>query len=206
MKFSLRLLLLTAVVFIQACSSSSNAPRATDAPPATNPGGGVVTGVITAVFDPASGDPTKVPIPTNLFLSGTTDLTLNIPVADPTDYSDPLVALNGLDGFSTVAPWATNFSVPVEPATVNPASVKVYQVSLTGPGGAVESVDRQLVFGQDFVAVANCDSINIVPLKPLQERSLLMMRAMLRLRAKLILSPSVPRRWWTVMVKAPIRY
>lgn len=169
MKFSLRLLLLTAVVFIQACSSSSNAPRATDAPPATNPGGSVVTGVITAVFDPASGDPTKVPIPTNLFLSGTTDLTLNIPVADPTDYSDPLVALNGLDGFSTVAPWATNFSVPVEPATVNPASVKVYQVSLTGPGGAVESVDRQLVFGQDFVAVANGDSINIVPLKPLQE-------------------------------------
>ena len=169
MKFSLRLLLLTAVVFIQACSSSSNAPRATDAPPATNPGGGVVTGVITAVFDPASGDPTKVPIPTNLFLSGTTDLTLNIPVADPTDYSDPLVALNGLDGFSTVAPWATNFSVPVEPATVNPASVKVYQVSLTGPGGAVTGVDRQLVFGQDFVAVANGDSINIVPLKPLQE-------------------------------------
>ncbi|MCW8869818.1 MAG: hypothetical protein OQK49_03870, partial [Proteobacteria bacterium] len=87
MKFSLRLLLLTAVVFIQACSSSSNAPRATDAPPATNPGGGVVTGVITAVFDPASGDPTKVPIQTNLFLSGTTDLTLNIPVADPTDFS-----------------------------------------------------------------------------------------------------------------------
>jgi len=169
MKFSLRLLLLTAVVFIQACSSSSNAPRATDAPPATNPGGGVVTGVITAVFDPASGDPTKVPIPTNLFLSGTTDLTLNIPVADPTDFSDPLVALNGLDGFSTVAPWATNFSVPVAPATVNPGSIKVYQVSLTGPGGAVTGVDRELVFGQDYVAVANGDSVNIVPIKPLQE-------------------------------------
>ncbi|GAA4814794.1 lipase [Marinicella pacifica] len=169
MKFSLRLLLLTAVVFIQACSSSSNAPRATDAPPATNPGGGVVTGVITAVFDPASGDPTKVPIPTNLFLKGTTDLTLNIPVADPTDYSDPLVALNGLDGFSTVAPWATNFSVPIAPASVNPGSVKIYEVSLTGPGGAVTGVKRQLVFGQDFVAVANDTSLNIVPLKPLQE-------------------------------------
>ena len=169
MKFSLRILLLTAVVFIQACSSSSNAPRATDAPPATNNNGSNVTGIITAVFDPASGDPTKVPIPTNLFLSGTTDLTLNIPVADPTDYSDPLVALNGLDGFSTVAPWATNFSVPVAPATVNPGSVKVYQVSLTGPGGGVTGVDRQLVFGQDFVAVANGDSVNIVPLKPLQE-------------------------------------
>ncbi len=169
MKFSLRLLLLTAVVFIQACSSSSNAPRATDAPPATNPGGDVVTGIITAIFDPASGDPTKVPIPTNLFLKGTTDLTLNIPVADPTDYSDPLVALNGLDGFSTVAPWATNFSETVDPASVNPGSVKVYEVSLTGPGGAVTGVNKQLVFGQDFVAVANDKSVNIVPLKPLQE-------------------------------------
>lgn len=169
MKVSLRFILLTAVLFIQACSSSSNAPRATDAPPATNPDGSVVTGVITAVFDPASGDPTKLPIPTNLFLSGTTDLTLNIPVADPTDYSDPLVALNGLDGFSTVAPWATNFSVPVAPASVNPNSIKVYQVKLTGPGGAVTGVEKQLVFGQDYVAVGNDKSVNIVPLKPLQE-------------------------------------
>lgn len=169
MKFTLRFLLIAAVVFIQACSSSSNAPRAVDAPPATNPDGSVVTGVITAVFDPASGDPTKLPIPTNLFLSGTTDLTLNIPVADPNDYSDPLVALNGLDGFSTVAPWATNFSVAPAATSVNPASIHVYQVSLTGPGGGVTGVNKKLVFGQDYVAVANGKSVNIVPLKPLQE-------------------------------------
>ena len=102
MKLKPILLTLTSIVLLQACSSSNNSPRAVDAPPATNPGGGVVTGVIEAIFNPASGDPTQVPVPTNLFFSGTGDLTLNIPVADPTDGSDPLVSLNALDGFSTV--------------------------------------------------------------------------------------------------------
>ncbi|MCX7554781.1 Ig-like domain-containing protein [Marinicella sp. S1101] len=169
MKLKPILFTLTSIVLLQACSSGSNSPRAVETPPVTNPGGGVVTGVIEAVFDPASGDPTKVPIPTNLFLSGTTDLTLNIPVADPTDFSDPLVALNGLDGFSTVAPWATNFSVEVAATTVNPGSVKLYEVTLTGPGGGVTGVVNELTFGVDFVAAANGSSVAIVPIKPLKQ-------------------------------------
>jgi pimeloyl-ACP methyl ester carboxylesterase len=169
MKLKPILITLFAFVLLQACSSSNNSPRAVDAPPATTPGGDVVTGVIEAIFDPASGDPTKVPIPTNLFLSGTTDLTMNIPVADPTDYSDPLVAINALDGFSTVAPWSTNFSVAVAAASVNPGSVKVYEVTLTGPGGAVVAVNNELVFGQDYVAAANGSSVAIVPIRPLKQ-------------------------------------
>ncbi len=168
MKLKPILITLTSIVLLQACSSGSNSPRAVDAPPATNPGGDVVTGVIEAIFNPASGDPTQVPIPTNLFLSGTTDLSLNIPVADPTDFSDPLVALNALDGFSTVAPWSTNFSVPVAPASVA-GSVKVYEVTLSGPGGAVVGVNGELAFGSDFVAAANGSSVAIVPLKPLKQ-------------------------------------
>ncbi|WP_162846867.1 Ig-like domain-containing protein [Marinicella litoralis] len=169
MKLKPILLTLTSIVLLQACSSSNNSPRAVDAPPATNPGGDVVTGVIEATFNPASGDPTQVPIPTNLFLSGTTDLTLNIPVADPTDSSDPLVALNALDGFSTVAPWSTNFSVPVAAGSVGPGSVKVYEVTLSGPGGAVIAVNSELTFGVDFVAAANGSSVAIVPIKPLKQ-------------------------------------
>ena len=139
MKLKPILFTLTSVVLLQACSSGNNSPRAVEVPPVTN------TGVIEATFNPASGDPTQVPIPTNLFLSGTTDLTLNIPVANPADFSDPLVALNGLDGFSTVAPWATNFSVPVAAGSVGPGSVKVYEVTLSGPGGGVVAVNNTLV-------------------------------------------------------------
>ncbi len=169
MKLKPILLTLTSIVLLQACSSGNNSPRAVDAPPATNPGGDVVTGVIEAIFNPASGDPTQLPIPTNLFLSGTADLTMNIPVADPTDYSDPLVALNGLDGFSTVAPWSTNFSVPVAPGSVGPGSVKVYEVTLTGPGGGVMQVNNALTFGVDYVAAANGSSVAVVPIKPLKQ-------------------------------------
>lgn len=175
MKLKPILLTLTSIVLLQACSSSNNSPRAVDAPPATNPGGDVVTGVIEAIFNPASGDPTQVPIPTNLFLSGTTDLTMNIPVADATDFSDPLVAINALDGFSTVAPWATNFSVPVAAGSVNPGSVKVYEVTLSGPGGAVIAINNELTFGVDYVAVAknnvaqDTGSVAIVPIKPLKQ-------------------------------------
>lgn len=160
---------LLAFALLQACSSSNDSPRGGDGQAATNPDGTVVTGVITAVFDPSSGDPTKVPIPTNLFLSGTTDLTLNIPVSDPNNYADPLVALNALDGFSTVAPWSTNFSADINAATVGASSVKLFQVSLSGPGGAVLSIDDELTFGQDFVAVGSGSAVNIVPLRPLQE-------------------------------------
>ncbi len=163
------LTLLTVLVILQACSSSSNSPSAADAPPATNPDGSVVTNVITAIFEPAAGDPAKVPIPTNLFLSGTADLTLNIPVADPTDYSDPLVSLNALDGFSTVAPWATNFSEAMASSSVNPATVRLFEVTLSGPGGGVTGVASELIFGQDFVAVANGSSVNIVFTRPLKE-------------------------------------
>ena len=60
-----------------------------------------------ATFDPAAG---AIPFPNNLLFSGSTDGTLNIPVADPDNLADPRVAMNGLDGFSTVAPLTANFS------------------------------------------------------------------------------------------------
>ncbi|WP_395377102.1 Ig-like domain-containing protein [Marinicella sp. W31] len=160
--------LFTAVILVvlQACSSSSNSPRAVPAPPTENPNGEPATGVMTAIYAPADG---VTPIPANLLFSGTTDLTLNTPTADPTDFSDPLVALSALDGFSTTAPWVTNFSSAIAPATVNPSSVKVYQVELTGPGGATTSAVRELTFGVDFVAAANGAALTIVPLKPLDQ-------------------------------------
>ena len=54
---------------------------------ALNKDGSIVTGVLTAGFDPkatfsASGEPV-LPFPTSLLYLDTTDLTLNIPVDDP---------------------------------------------------------------------------------------------------------------------------
>ena len=169
MRLKYLIITIISIVVLQACSSSSNAPRAVETGPATNPGGDPVTAVITAIFNPSGGE---LPFPTNLVLSGTTDLTLNVPVADPTDYSDPAVALNALDGFSTVAPWAASFSANVAPASVTPGqSVRVFQVTLTGPGGGVTGITAELQAGVDFVAVASGASVAILPLKALKQSS-----------------------------------
>lgn len=132
----------------------------------SNNDGTTVTGIVTANFDPGNG---VVPFPTNLLLSGTTDLTLNIPVSDPTDFSNPRVAMNALDGFSTVAPWTTSFSAPVDPSSVVPGrSVRLYQVNLTGPGGAVTEVVRGMKPGVEYTAtLAGPQTLAIIPLQPL---------------------------------------
>ncbi|HRQ65488.1 MAG TPA: hypothetical protein PKZ76_11625 [Xanthomonadaceae bacterium] len=159
-------------LLLAACSSSSNAPRAVPTPPATNADGSPVTGIITARFDPSTG---VVPFPTNLLLSGTTDLTLNIPGADPNNPGDPINALNRLDGFSTVAPWSASFSVAPAPASIVPgSSVRVFEVTLTGPGGGVTGVVRELTPLAEFVtALQPSDptgrTMVILPTAPLKQ-------------------------------------
>ena len=125
-------------------------------------------------FNPSTG---QVPFPTNLLLSGTTDLTLNIPVANPANFSDPKVAMNALDGFSTTAPWSVTFSAPLSAASLAGGStVRMFEVTLTGPGGGVTGVKRELQSPQEFVvALASSDAsgktLAIVPTKPLKQRT-----------------------------------
>ena len=123
-------------------------------------------------FDPTNG---VVPFPNNLLLSGTRDLTLNIPVADPDDYGDPSAAMNTLDGFSTTAPWSLTFSQPIDPESLRGgSSVRLFEVKLTGPGGGVTEVVRELASPQEFVvAPAPSDetgrTVAIVPTQPLRQ-------------------------------------
>jgi hypothetical protein len=168
------LLALSSSLLLSACGGGSNSSRAVSAPPATNTGGTPATAVITANFNPAAA---VVPFPTNLLLSGTTDLTINIPVADPTDLGDPQVAINALDGFSEVAPWSTTFSAPVKASSVTGGpngSVRIFEVTLSGPGGGVTSIVRELQSPSEFfVTLAPSDTtgrtLAIVPTKPLQQ-------------------------------------
>ena len=85
------------------------------ADPALNKDGSPVTGILVAGFDPqGSVRPESVfPFPSSLALTTTTDMTLDIPVEDPNDFSDPAVALSTLDGYSTTEKWiASPFLYP----------------------------------------------------------------------------------------------
>ncbi len=162
-------------LLLGACSGSSNSPRATPQPPATNTNGTFVSGIMTARFDPSNS---VLPLPNNLLLQGSRDLTLNAPVVNPNNFSDPFVALNALDGFSTSAAWTTTFSAAIAPSSLVPGqTVRVFEVQIftSGPAaGAVQRVVRELASPSEYVAaVATTDAtgrtLAIVPTKPLEE-------------------------------------
>lgn len=172
MRVRLSLALVLSLLWLVGCGGGSSVDRATPQEPATNPGGDPITAVMTANFDPAAG---VLPFPNNLLLLGTTDLTLNPPVDDPSDFSDPAAALATLDGFSTVAPWSFTFSRRINPSTVVPgSSVRLFEVQFQQGTIAVTGINRELVPGQDFFATvaptdASGQTVAVIPLRPLNE-------------------------------------
>lgn len=142
--------------------------------------------LLTAEFDPSAG---KLPFPNDLLFSGTEDGTLNIPV-DPTGpegFSNPVNALNTIDGFSTTEPVVANFSQNADGLRVTlldassvalGESVRFFEVTLGDQGqvnGIVEELGASQVAAQviptDPTVSANGSSIAIVPLQPLKQRT-----------------------------------
>ena len=119
-------------------------------------------------FNPTDG---TIPFPNGLLFAGSEDGTLNIPVADPTDLSNPQVALNALDGFSTTEPASTGFDQALDAESlVIGSSVRVFEVEADPMTLTPLSVVRELD-ATEIVATPAGDgsTLAIVPLRPLQE-------------------------------------
>ncbi len=149
--------------------------QAAPVPPAMNKDGSVVSGFLTAEFDLRPGQEV-LPLPTSLLFGRTNpDLTLDLPVEDPTDFGDPLVALNALDGWSPTERWITTFSffpnTPDYASVVPGQSVRLFEVSIVfGTVVIVDGIVRELTPGVDYFAqMANDEVLAIIPLKPLKE-------------------------------------
>lgn len=112
-----------------------------------------------------------IPFPNNLLFQGTIDGTLNLPVEDPTDYTDPFVALNTLDGFSTMAPITASMSAALDPASVIAGrTVRVFEVQLASLGGPVVAISRELAPNQEYaagVSTLDASTLVITPVAPL---------------------------------------
>jgi hypothetical protein len=174
------LLLLLASIFV---TNLYSAPVS----PARNKDGSLVTGILEAAFDPVA-EVKVLPFPTNLFFpqSPPIDLTVGIPGLDESDFTQPAVALNSLDGFSTSEKWITTFTqnlggfpAIIQPGQIDPTSVvpgqsvRVFEVTTLGyPYIVVTGVVRELVPLAEFVAAsAEGGVLAIIPTSPLKEQT-----------------------------------
>ncbi len=132
---------------------------------ARNKDGSVVTGILTAQFDPSN---LILPFPSNLLFvapTPTADLTLSAPEQ-----------LSRVDGFSTTERWVTTFTDRNgEPGSIDPLSVeagksvRVFEVESVPPWVAVVEIRRELTPGLEYVAAASGNVVAIVPTVPLKE-------------------------------------
>ncbi len=136
------------------------------------------------VFDPANGN---LNIPNDLLMlpSGDAvfDYTLNIPVADLSDFSDPQNALNTQDGWSTNYPFVIDIEMPpgvsIDASTLS-AGISIFEATLgldindpeclaIGIPSAGCKIGDELVFGVDYVlTLLDNDTVSVVPLRPLK--------------------------------------
>lgn len=136
------------------------------------------------VFNPSDGE---LNVPNDILMlpgdDGFFDYTLNIPVDDETDFSDPQNAMNVVDGWSTQQPFVIDVETPdgvtLDAATLA-AGVHLFEATLgldqSDPDCASASLpssgcklNDELQYGEDFVlSLADDDTIAVVPLKPLK--------------------------------------
>jgi len=163
-------------VFVAAgCSSSvDNPPDVNPTNPTTgngNPSGGSTAplpAVTAALYAPAQG---VFPFPNDLYFSGTTDGTINIPA---NGLIPNQVGLNALDGWSTTSPIRVNFGGPLDPTSFSAATVRVYQITVSNTTKAVSGFTRPLTYGSEFTVGVATDTgvgptiLEIRPVVPLQ--------------------------------------
>ena len=151
--------------------------------------GTAVTPTARVKFDPSAGA-AGLSIPNDLIFLGTADGTLEIPVADPTDGSDPFVAISALDGWSISQPFSLAIDFPTgtslnADSVANPAAVRIFEAVMGGDvndsdctavtRGLACKVVGELTFGVDFVTQASGNNISVIPMKPLKAETTYLM-------------------------------
>jgi len=163
--------LLLAGLLLGGCSGTSsdsigptNPESGNGAPPA--PPAGV--GDFVPLFRPTSG---VLPFPIDLYFSGTTDGTLNLP-SSVSALTPHFAALNALDGFSTTADITLRFSGAIDAATLE-SNVRVVQVAIDNATKATVGVLGILQPNVDYSIGVSPDidsggaTVLIRPLRPL---------------------------------------
>ncbi len=182
-----KLMLGLAVTSLIGFTGCSDGPEDPVVPEGTAGSGGDSIALTRATYDVSNGN---IPLPNDLLFSGTENLTLAIPDEDELDASDPLLAIGGLDGWSSIAPISISFNnagntgdndTDIQPSTIIPGStIKLFATDvalsevapgISSPTGPVTGA-TELVAGVDYFATYTGPlSVAVLPLRPLSSRS-----------------------------------
>jgi len=154
-------LTLTALLTLSACSDSDNdrRPQTPEEP-------------TVAVSYDSTANPPDLPFPNAVYRGDDGRLALPLPAdAEPGDLGNAVVALNTLDGFSTIAPIHFDFAEPIEEASIEPGNnIRLFEISLTEEGlpeAVIEELDGETDYGVSISAVKDTRLL-IKPLRPLR--------------------------------------
>lgn len=144
-----------------ACSDSDN-DRRPQAPPEPT----------VAVSYDSTANPPELPFPNGVYESENGRLALPLPAgAEPGDLGNAVVALNTLDGFSTIAPIYVDFAEPIDDTSIEPGNnIRVFEISLTVEGlpeTVIEELDGETDYSVSISAVKDTRLL-LKPLKPLR--------------------------------------
>ncbi len=159
---------------LSACDSETIEDVTNDT--ADNDSGVVISARV--IFDPSNG---VLSVPNDILFTDTLDGTLNIPVDDEEDFSDPQNALNVLDGWSTQNPFVLDIGFPEGVSldgnsVFNPSSVRIFEAIMGGGADECATVTRglackvvgELAYTTDFITQKSGKSVAVIPLKPLK--------------------------------------
>lgn len=122
----------------------------------------VTTATVVSQFDPVA-QTADIPFPNDLLFTGSQDGTVNAPVST-SNPSDPMIAVDALDGFSTTASAYVDFSAPLAQGQDFAAHVKVFRLGAGGTSIAAQLAPGSIdVSGQGQYRVSGDYAVRLEP-------------------------------------------
>ena len=153
-----------ALLALSACSDSDNnrRPQTPEEP------------TVSVSFD-STANPPELPFPNAAYKGADGRLALPLPAdADPEDLGNAVVAVNTLDGFSTIAPLHIDFAEAIDETSIEAGSnVRVFEITVNGEG-LPTSVIAELKNDEDYrvsISAVKDSRLLIKPLRPLEAAS-----------------------------------
>ncbi|MGR5109917.1 VolA/Pla-1 family phospholipase [Vibrio jasicida] len=169
MKHTFKLSLLCSAILLAGCGDNTSSSGTSDTP-TFEPEVQALLGRNTSISFTLQGADADVPAPSYLLMDST-DGTLGLPTGGDDALTNPLAAMNTMDGWSTSMPIVLNFNGDGFADGLVTSGISVIKINqrLTDWDGASNPIEKVLTLGTDYVVQASGNSLYIQFMNSLDE-------------------------------------